>query len=159
MGADLTVVSREVWLPHPPELVFAAVMSPEIAPQIDPAVRKWEPDRRPIGVGTQFTIRGWFQWLPVRGVSRTTVWEPPLRGEFESVKPTRPISLQAVHAFERENDGTRYRWTVTFHHPYAIGRAATRLAAPLLERTIADQNRALAAWLDQHPDRAATAEL
>lgn len=159
MAEDQTVVSRDVWLPHPSELVFAAVMSPEIAPQIDPAVRRWEPDRRPIRVGTQFTIRGWFQWLPVRGRSRTTVWQPPSRAEFEAVQPTWPVRLHAVHAFDRENDGTRYRWTVTFHHPNVIGRAVTRLAAPLLQRTIADQNRTLAAWLDENPERAATAEL
>lgn len=49
-----TVVSDTVFLPHPPRPIFNAVMSPEIAPKIDPGVRKWEPDRRPIGLGTEF---------------------------------------------------------------------------------------------------------
>lgn len=105
---DATVFRSETLLPHPRRDGFAAVMSPEIAPPIDPAVRRWEPDRRPIGVRTCFTIRGRFQWPPIRATSRVTVGDPPSRGEFETARPTWPRRLNAIHAFEEHEDGTRY---------------------------------------------------
>ena len=126
-----TVVARSIALPHPPEDVFAAVMSPEIAPQIDPAVRRWEPDRRPIGLGTRFTIRGRFQWLPVRGTSVVTSWDPPRAGVFESVSPSRPLRVVAAHRFEADGTGTRYTWESTLHHRSPVGRfAAARSSLP-----------------------------
>jgi hypothetical protein len=157
--AGETVVARTVVLPHPPEDVFAAVMSPEIAPQIDPAVRQWQPDVRPIAVGTRFTIRGWFQWLPIRGTSRVTTWDPPRVGVFESVKPSRPLRVVAMHAFEPDGAGTRYTWKSTLIHRGPVGRAAARLIARLLDRTIAEQQRTLAQWLDEHPGASMFAEL
>lgn len=159
MGRNTTVVSKDTWLPQPPEQVFNAVMSPEIAPLIDPGVRVWQPDLRPIGVGTRFTIRGRFQWLPVRGLSEVTLWEPPTRGEFRSVKPTWPMHLEAAHVFEPDRGGTHYTWTVTFHHGNALGRAISGFAARLLERTIEDQHRTLTAWLAEHGQEAELARL
>jgi hypothetical protein len=152
-------IARSISLPHPPEDVFVAVMSPEIAPQIDPAVERWQPDSRPIGVGTTFEIRGKFQWLPIRGVSRISVWDPPRRGEFDSVKPSWPLQMHAVHTFEPEGSGTRYTWSMTMRPRNRIGQFVARRVKPLIERTIADQNRTLAAWLDAHPGAAGAAEL
>ncbi|HJR25700.1 MAG TPA: SRPBCC family protein [Acidimicrobiales bacterium] len=158
-GRDRTVITGTVELPHPPEDVFAAVMSPEIAPQIDPAVRRWEPDRRPIGIGTTFEIRGWFQWLPIRGTSRVTEWDPPHRGVFESIRPIRPLRVLAVHELEPDGAGTRYTWSQTFFHDGRVGRLAARVITPLVARTIADQHRTLAAWLDAHPGASGFAQL
>lgn len=153
------VVERTVDLPHPRREVFAAVMSPEIAPLIDPAVREWTPDRRPIGVGTRFTIRGRFQWLPIRATSAVTAWEPPASATFEAVRPQWPTRLEATHRFEPSELGTKYTGTSTIHHRGLIGRLAARLVARLLDRTIADQHRTLAAWLAQNPGDARSAEL
>ena len=146
-------------LPHPPDDVFAAVMSPEIAPLIDPAVRRWEPDRRPIEVGTRFAVRGRLQWVPIRGTSQVTVWQPARRAEFEAVRPRRPVAAHATHEFEVEGTGTRYTWTMTFRHRGPVGRRAARFLGPVVDRTIAEQQRTLAAWLDEHPDAAANARL
>jgi hypothetical protein len=156
---DRTVIERTVLLPHPLEDVFAAVMSPEIAPKIDPAVKRWEPDRRPIGVGTTFEIRGKFQWLPIRGTSKVTVWDPPHRGEFEGLRPTRPLKVHAAHVFQPDGAGTRYTWKQTFLHTGPVGRLAMRVLGPLVDRTIVDQQRTLAAWLDEHPGAGGFAQL
>ena len=154
-----TIVARTVTLAHPVEDVFAAVMSPEVAPQIDPAVREWTPDRRPIGLATHFTIRGRFQWLPIRATSAVTTWEPPHRATFEAIRPTWPVRLVASHTFEPDPTGTRYTWSTEIVRRGPVGRLAARLVAPLLERTFADQHRTLAAWLDEHPGAAGFAEL
>jgi hypothetical protein len=50
-------------------MVFAVVNSPETAHLIDPAVREWSADTRPIGIGTCFTIRGRLGIVPIRGKS------------------------------------------------------------------------------------------
>lgn len=154
-----TVVARTVVVPHPPEDVFAAVMSPEIAPEIDPAVKVWRADRRPIGVGTRFKIRGSFQWMPIRATSVVRTWDPPHLGVFEAVRPTRPLRIVAAHRFEPDGAGTRYTWESTLHHRSVVGRAAARFLAPLLERTIEDQHRTLARWLDEHPGASTFVEL
>jgi hypothetical protein len=154
MSEHLTVIARTIDLPHPADRVFDAVNNPRIAPLIDPGVRRWQPDSEPIGVGTRFEIRGKLQWLPIRGKSVVEVWDPPRLAVYESVRPRRPISLRAVHRFEPLPDGrTRYSWENHIRHPGPLGRLVTRIAKPLLERTIADQHRTLAAWLDQEHSR------
>ena len=69
MVQRMTVVDRTTVIPSPPDVVFAAVMSPDTAPLIDPGVREWRPDTEPIGVGTRFSIRGRLGALPIRGTS------------------------------------------------------------------------------------------
>ena len=154
-----TVIEKQTVLPHPADDVFAALMSPEIAPLIDPAVRTWEPDRRPIGVGTEFRIRGRFQWLPVRGRSRVTVWDRPAQAVFESLGPTWPLRLIAMHSCEA-HDGTttRYTWSITVEHG-AVGRLIARRFAGLVDKSMDDQSRALATWLDANPGAASFAQL
>jgi hypothetical protein len=146
-----TVVSRSVLLAHPVRSVFEAVNDPRTAPSVDPAVRRWEPDRLPIDVGTRFEIRGRLQWLPIRGRSVVVVWDPPHLAVYESVRPRWPIAMRATHRFQPAADGTRYTWESTIRGRGAIGAAASALLAPLLERTIADQQRTLAGWLDDQP--------
>ena len=146
-----SVVERETLLSHPIADVFVAVMSPEIAPLIDPAVKEWAPDRRPIGVGTRFRIRGRFQWLPIRATSEVVTWDPPRCAVFEAVKPTWPLRMRAVHELVDEGGTTRYRWSITVNHPSWVGRAAIRVLRKPLEQTLEDQARTLAAWLDANP--------
>ena len=154
-----TVIEKKTLLPHPADDVFAALMSPEIAPLIDPAVKTWQPDRRPIGMGTEFTIRGRFQWLPIRGRSRVTVWDRPVRAVFESLGPTWPMRLIAVHSCEaHDGAGTRYTWSITIEHG-ALGRLIARRLATLVDRSMDDQARALTAWLDANPGAASFARL
>lgn len=158
-GRAQTTFGNTTEVPHPVLDVFGAVMSPEIAPLIDPAVRRWDPDRRPIGVGTRFTIRGRFQWLPIRATSRVIVWEPPTRAVFEAERPTWPLRLRATHTFDEIGNETSYTWSITVHHRDAIGRLLVRVLGPLLERTLADQARTLTTWLDDHPGVARGARL
>jgi hypothetical protein len=88
-----------------------------------------------------------------------TTWDPPRRATFEAVKPTWPVRLVATHTFEPDPAGTRYTWSSVIETRGPIGRLAARLVAPLLERTFADQHRTLAAWLDEHPGAADSAQL
>jgi hypothetical protein len=150
MREQTTTVARSIDLRHPADRVFDAVNSPRIAPLIDPGVRRWQPDSEPIGVGTRFEIRGKLQWLPIRGQSVVEVWEPPRAAVYESVRPRRPISVNTAHLFDPLPDGgTRYTWETLIRHPGRLGRLFARIAAPLLERSIADQHRTLVRWLDR----------
>ena len=72
---------------HAPRMVFGVVNSPETAHLIDPAVREWSADSRPVGVDTKFTIRGHLGIIPIRGTSQVAVWDPPRLSEFRSVAP------------------------------------------------------------------------
>ena len=78
-------------------MVFAVVMSPETAQLIDPAVRVWQADVRPIDLGTRFTIRGRLGVVPIRGTSEVTIWDPPQLAEFRSIAPTWPFRMTARH--------------------------------------------------------------
>jgi hypothetical protein len=147
-GDRTTVVERTTVLPAPPAAVFAAVNSPEIAPIIDPAVRRWEPDTDPIGVGTRFAIRGRLGRLPIRGTSETRRWEPPHLSAFESVKPSWPFRMTAEHRFEPHgDDATRYTWSITFHERNVVARPLMGLASRLFRSALADQAAALDAYL------------
>lgn len=84
MVGRTTVVDRTTVIPSPPDVVFAAVMSPDTAPLIDPGVREWRPDAEPIGVGTRFSIRGRLGVLPIRGTQRVrAMGAAPTRGVSE----------------------------------------------------------------------------
>lgn len=50
-----------------------------------------------------------FGIIPIRGVSRTLVWEPPARCVFESVKPAWPVRTLITESFEPVARGTRHR--------------------------------------------------
>jgi hypothetical protein len=72
----------------------------------------------------------------------TQVQRPRIRGR------TRAIQIHATHTFEPEGTGTKYTWSMVVHHPNLVGRLFTRVTSSLIDRTIADQHRTLAAWLD-----------
>jgi hypothetical protein len=137
-------VQRTTVLRGPPELAWNAVMSPDVAPMIDPAVREWSPDRLPIDVGTRFTIRGRIGILPIRGVSEAVRWEPPHLVVFVSVKGSRPLRVTATHAFETSGEGTRYTWCMDFTGPLPLVTFAARPVGHAIER----QQRTLSAYLE-----------
>ncbi len=146
-----TVVARTTRLPARPASAFAAVNSPEIAPFIDPAVRLWQPDTDPIGVGTRFAIRGKLGIIPIRGTSEAITWDPPHLAVYRSVSPTWPFRMTAEHRFEPDGDNhTMYTWAITFHEVNVIGRPLIALAAKLFPRSLANQAEALTAYLESH---------
>ena len=134
---------RTAVLPAPPEAVWAAVMSPEIAPVIDPSVRAWRPDREPIGLGTRFTIRGRVGVVPIRGTSEVVRWEPHEVAVFESRGGGGPLRVTATHALEPAGDETRYTWRMVFEGP----GPAPAVSAWLFGRAIERQQRTLASYL------------
>ena len=146
-----TVVDRTTVISRPPDVVFAAVTSPDTAPLIDPGVREWRPDTEPIGVGTRFTIRGRLGVVPIRGTSETVRWEPPLLAEFRSVVKS-PAQLIAQHRFEpRADGGTNYTWSITFRERSIISRPLVALTARLFARNLAAQAEALTTYLRAVP--------
>ena len=128
-------VTRTTVLPGSPESAWNAVMSPDVAQKIDPAVKEWTPDSEPIDVGTRFTIRG---------VSEAVQWEPPNVAAFVSVQGSRPLRVVATHRFETSGTGTRYTWSMDFDGP----RLLVTLAARLFGRAIERQQRTLSEYLD-----------
>ncbi len=130
-------------MPAAPTAVWHAVMSPEIAPIIDPSVREWRPDRTPVGVGTRFTIGGRLGVVPIRGQSEVTCWDPPRQAVFESVTGSGPLLVTATHSFEPAGTGTRYTWRIDLEGP----RVAAAIGARLFRRATERQRRALAAYL------------
>lgn len=150
MTRRTTTVERRTALPKPPATVFAVVNSPETAPLIDPAVREWRPDTRPIGVGTRFAIRGRVGPIPIRGTSELVTWDPPTFAEFRSVAPTWPFRMTARHRFEAgDNGGTDYTWSVSFHEVNVIARPLIALASRLFDDALSNQAKALSLYLDR----------
>lgn len=153
MAARTTTIQRTTALPRPPATVFAVVCSPETASLIDPAVREWSADVRPIGVGTRFTIRGRLGSIPIRAKSEVVTWEPPSLAEFRSVAPTWPFRMTARHRFdEGAAGGTSYTWAITFHEVSVVGRPLLAFAARRFERALEAQAVALARYLAARPD-------
>lgn len=137
----------------PPAMVFAVVNSPDTAPLIDPAVRMWKADARPIGVGTRFTIRGRLGAVPFRATSEVITWDPPTLAEFRSVSLTWPFRMTARHHFEaRATGGTEYTWAISFHEVSVLARPLIALSARLFERAFAAQAEALTIYLRGLPD-------
>jgi len=134
---------RTTVLPGTLEAAWSAVMSPEIAPIIDPAVREWRPDREPIDVGTRFRIRGRIGILPVRGTSEVVRWEPHEIAIFQSVQGAGPMAITATHAFDLTDEGTRYTWRMDFDGPTPMAA----FSAWLFDRAIQRQQRTLASYL------------
>lgn len=151
MPERTTTIERETALASPPALVFAVVMSPETAPLIDPAVREWRADSRPIGVGTRFAIRGHLGRVPIRGTSEVVSWDPPNFAEFRSLAPRWPIRMTARHRFEEGSDGgTDYAWSVSFHEVNPVARPLIAIAARLFTTALAEQAETLAGYLAEH---------
>lgn len=131
-------------------MVFAVVNSPETAHLIDPAVREWSADTRPIGVGTRFTIRGRLGIVPIRGASQVVIWDPPTRSEFRSVTPTWPFRTTASHRFEaRAGGGTEYTWSISFAEASIVARPIVAILTRLFRRAFAAQSDALEHYLNQ----------
>jgi hypothetical protein len=137
------VVERSSQLPGPPDAVWHALMSPEIAPIIDPSCKEWRPDRDPVGVGTRFLIRGRLGGVPFRATSEVATWDPPRLGVFESVRPARPLKMFATHALAPDGDGTAYRWTIEIKGPWPL----VALIARLWPGAMARQERAMSDYL------------
>jgi len=135
--------ARTTLLSAPPRAVWDAVMSPELAPIIDPAVREWRPDREPIEVGTRFTIRGRVGLMPIRGTSEAVRWEPPELAILQSVQGPGPMQILATHSFEATDEGTRYTWRMDFDGPAPMAA----FGAWLFGRAIERQQQTLAAYL------------
>ena len=153
MGRRTTTIDHATTLTSAPATVFAVVNSPETAPLIDPAVREWKADSRPIGVGTHFAIRGRLGAVPIRGKSEVVAWDPPTSAEFRSVAPTWPFRMTARHRFDpRADGGTDYTWTISFHEMSIIARPLVAIAARLFARALSAQAEALASYLHDRSD-------
>jgi hypothetical protein len=131
-------------------VVFAAVMSPETARLIDPAVRVWQADVLPIQLSTRFTIRGRLGVVPIRGTSELTAWDPPQLAEFRSIAPTWPFRMTARHQLETTPDGgTDYTWSISFHEVNALARPLIAILTRLFGHALAAQADTLARYLNQ----------
>ena len=131
-------------LPGAPEAAWHAIMAPEIAPIIDPGVRVWQPDSDPPAVGTRYAIRGRLGGVPFRATSEVVIWELNRRAVFRNVKPSWPLRMVATHTLEPLESTTRYTWRVDVSGP-----PPARLIAWLLQRSMAAQSTALAAYLNK----------
>lgn len=134
---------RTTMLPGGPADAWHAVMTPDIAPLIDPGVRSWQPDTEPTGVGTRCAIRGRLGGVPFRATSEVLTWELNRRAVFRNVRPAWPLRIVGTHTFEPVGAETRYTWRIDVSGP----PPASRLIASLFRRSIAAQATALAAYL------------
>ena len=91
-----------------------------------------------------------FGIIPIRGVSRTLVWKPPLRCVFESVKPAWPVRTLITESFEPEGVGTRH----CIHYDVApvglVGCVAAPLVSKMMKRSRAQYQMRLRAALSEH---------
>jgi hypothetical protein len=106
--------SEHVDLAAPVDEVFWFVCSSENAAKIDPSFVYWRPREWPPALGTHndLKMKGPLG-LPVKAVSRFSVWDPPHAMTLENVKPAWPIGVTAIHRFdERRGGGTSYTYTI-----------------------------------------------
>jgi hypothetical protein len=142
-------------LQSPIDTVFAVVMSPESAHLIDPAVRSWTANDRPIGVGTRFAIRGRLGRVPIRGTSEVVIWDPPTLAEFRSVSPSWPMRMTARHSFEPAGpERTRYTWAISFEEMSIVARPLITFGVRRFEIALRAQAAALASYLAKLPSDA-----
>jgi hypothetical protein len=73
--------------------------------------------------------------LPLRGVSRTLVWDPPTTCVFESIKPSWPVRARITETFTPVGTGTRHciRYEVTPRG--LIGQLAAPIFCRLMRRS------------------------
>ena len=119
MGSFVSVVE----LPASPATCWAFVV--EHGAEIEPL--SFEPEGAQ-GVGTMNRLSGRVLGVPISGVSRTLVWNPPERCVFESVKPSWPIRTLITEDFEPSATGTRH----SIHYEVTPRGMVGLLAAPLV---------------------------
>ncbi len=88
--------------------------------------------------------------IPIRGVSRTLVWEPPARCVFESVKPAWPVRTVITESFESVARGTRHRIHYEVVPVGLVGRVAAPLLAKLMKRSRTQYQTRLQTALREH---------
>lgn len=139
----MTSFESVVELSAPPETTWRFIV--EHGAEIEPL--RFEPEGVQ-AVGVLNHLSGRILGIPIRGVSRTVVWNPPTRCEFESVKPSWPVLMRIVETFEPAGTGTRHsiRYEVTPRGP--LGRVAAPLICRVMKRSRSRyQTRLVAALL------------
>jgi hypothetical protein len=108
-------------------------------------------DSRPVADGRGGPDEGWDRVDTWRGV------HPPPIAVQDRGRPRRPGSLIAVHRAVHRLEALPNVGSDTcqsrIRHPGPRGQPVTRIAARLLERSIADHQRTLTAWLDRQEAR------
>lgn len=133
--ATAATFSRSVRICCRPEVVFAFLADPSTARRIDPAIRSYEPEGGVMGPGVRNHIRLRMAGIPVQSVSETVQWDPPRKMAFRSVRPSRPVLVEAVHTFEPSSNGsTLYTWHMRFVPVGPAGRVVAPVAAWLFRR-------------------------
>ncbi|MDQ1402136.1 MAG: Polyketide cyclase / dehydrase and lipid transport [Actinomycetota bacterium] len=119
-----------IQLPVPPEEAWAFVV--EHGSEIEPL--KFEP-QGPQAVGTLNHLSGRVLGLPIKGISRTVVWNPPAQCVFESVKPSWPIRTVITEDFVSTAIGTEHliRYEVTPRG--VVGRVVAPVVCALMKRS------------------------
>lgn len=129
-GWGVSFFESTVDLATSPEVAWAFVV--ERGSEIEPLSFKPQGVQ---AVGTLNHLSGKVLGLPIRGVSRTVVWNPPTTCGFESVKPSWPIRTRITEDFTRAGTGTRHsiRYEITPSGP--IGRLAAPLVCRMMKRS------------------------
>lgn len=120
-------------LPATPEVAWAFVV--ERGEEVEPL--RFEPQgAQAVGTLNQLSGRV-FGVIPVRGVSRTTVWDPPTRCAFDSIKPSWPVRAHITETFTPANDCTQH----TIHYDLTPSGWVGQLVAPLFCRLMKRSRR------------------
>ena len=117
-------------LPAPPEVAWAFVV--ERGAEIEPL--RFEPEG-PQGVGTLNRLSGRVLGVPIKGLSRTVVWQPPDRCAFESIRPGWPVRTRIDEQFESQQGGTRHSIRYDVAPSGFVGRLAAPLVCALMRRS------------------------
>ena len=120
-------------LPATPEVAWAFVV--ERGEEVEPL--RFEPQGAQ-AVDTLNHLSGReFGVIPIRGVSRTTVWDPPRTCAFESIKPSWPVRARITETLTPANGCTHH----SIHYEITPRGWIGRLAAPLFCRVMKRSRR------------------
>ena len=138
--------TETLFLRVPPEEAFEFVAEPANGPSFDPTIVAITTDPYPMRVGSINRVTARLFGIPVRALSRVVEFEPGCRMVVESVRPTWPARVRAIHRLEPVEGGTRYDYTVEYR-PARFGRLFARLACASMRRTTHAAARRLTAIL------------
>jgi ligand-binding SRPBCC domain-containing protein len=119
--------AETIALEVPASYAFAFLADPSTAAVIDPAVIEYRPDTTPMGAGTKNRIRFRMFGIPITATSEVTEWVPGTRMAMESIRPSRPVRVKAVHEFAPDGDRCTYTWSMEFSPVGVLGVPATRI--------------------------------
>ncbi len=133
--------SESIALRVPPGYAFDFLADPSTAPIIDPSVIEYRPDEVPMRQDVRVRIRMRAWGVPTSIESVVVEWVPGQRMVMKGVRPSRPMTVTAIHTFKPSLDGCIYNWAMTFEPNVPLSRFVAFLSCRFMHRNAQRQQQ------------------